>query len=151
MASGRDNRSFRGMWVYPKAQLILCALLSLGFIVLGLLQLVILRSIDLQIGALAQAYHMEPEILNMLSSDLVQPLKIATIISFVLAACGLGVGFILGHRIYGPMVPIRAHVKKLIDGEYKARVRVRAGDEFKELVQDLNVLAEMLDTKKAKI
>lgn len=149
MKSGRDNRTFRGMWVYPKAQLILCALLSMGFVVLGLLQWVVLRSIDFQIAALSRAYRIEPEIMNMLSSDLITPLKIATIISFVLAACGIGVGFVLGHRIYGPMVPIRAHVKNLINGEYKARVRIRTGDEFKELVQDLNILAEMLDTKKA--
>jgi hypothetical protein len=149
MTSGRDNRTFRGMWVYPKAQLILCALLSMGFIVLGLLQLVLLRSFHFQLDALSRAYHIEPEIINMLSNDLSTPLKVATIISFVLALSGIGVGFVLGHRIYGPMVPIRAHVKKLIDGDYKARVRVRTGDEFKELVQDLNVLAEMLDTKKA--
>jgi methyl-accepting chemotaxis protein len=69
---------------------------------------------------------------------------------------GLGVGTILftiivisltlmvTHRIYGPMVAIRRHLKALLEGDYAQRTHLRKNDEFKDIAADLNALSEKL-------
>jgi signal transduction histidine kinase len=49
------------------------------------------------------------------------------------------------HRMIGPMVPIKRHVKALQDGLYSRRVKLREYDCFQGLADELNVLAETLE------
>lgn len=55
---------------------------------------------------------------------------------------------VFSHRIFGPVVPIRRHVEKLIEGDFSSRIALRSADELKELAADLNRLAEKLSEKK---
>lgn len=142
-----NSRTFRGIWVRPRMQLMLCSLLSFGFLLQGGLLLVVLQNFNRYVGELAATSQVDQQSLALYAGDIVPLIRIAIISSAFFALVGLAVGIVLGHRIFGPMVPIRAHVKRLIAGNYKERVRTRSGDEFTELVLDLNVLAEMLETK----
>lgn len=51
----------------------------------------------------------------------------------------------LGHRFFGPIVPLSSHIDKLISGDYSARVKLRKGDELHELADKLNKLAAILE------
>lgn len=51
-------------------------------------------------------------------------------------------------NIFGPIVPFRQHLDKLCKGDFASRVRLRKGDEFKDLAEDLNHLAELLEQGK---
>lgn len=55
---------------------------------------------------------------------------------------------IYSHRIFGPTVPIKRHLDNLINGRYDSRITLRPGDEFKDIADQLNVLAERLQAGK---
>lgn len=60
-------------------------------------------------------------------------------------AVGLvGAWFWYARRMMGPEVAFRRHVEALKNGDYKARVKLRDGDAFLGLAQDLNDLAMLL-------
>jgi HAMP domain-containing protein len=67
--------------------------------------------------------------------------------------CLLGVtSFVLSatfsFRITGPMVAIHRMIDRLKKGEFSARVNLRAKDEFHDLAEKLNELAQELENKK---
>jgi hypothetical protein len=49
-----------------------------------------------------------------------------------------------GHRLLGPLVPIRRQIGGLINGDYATRTHLRDGDPFSEVAEDLNELAGVL-------
>lgn len=67
----------------------------------------------------------------------------------LIALTSLAHWLLLSHRIFGPTIPIRRHVQKLAEGDYSTRLKLRGGDEFQELVSDLNHLAETLESRKS--
>jgi methyl-accepting chemotaxis protein len=48
------------------------------------------------------------------------------------------------HRIVGPAVAFRRHVRDLIEGRTDARLKLRPNDDFGPLASDLNELAERM-------
>jgi hypothetical protein len=48
------------------------------------------------------------------------------------------------HRMYGPMVSIHRFLEEIKRGNYSARVRTRAADDFQDLAAHLNEVAAML-------
>ena len=48
------------------------------------------------------------------------------------------------HRMIGPVVAFRRHIEALKNGDYGSRVRLRKGDAFRDMSDDLNELAELL-------
>jgi len=74
--------------------------------------------------------------------------------NFIEAASMLLIGYILlmvaittiyTHRIIGPTVALKRHIKALKDGLYTHRVHLRKYDELKDMAADLNELAEVLE------
>ena len=49
------------------------------------------------------------------------------------------------HRIIGPTVALKRHIKALKDGLYSHRVQLRKRDELKDMAAELNELAEILE------
>ena len=49
------------------------------------------------------------------------------------------------HRIIGPTVALKRHIRALKDGLYSHRVQLRKHDELKDMAADLNELAEILE------
>jgi hypothetical protein len=57
-------------------------------------------------------------------------------------------GIIISHRTFGPIIiPIRRHIENLISGNYTSRVKLRKSDHFQDLAEQLNKLAETLESK----
>lgn len=68
--------------------------------------------------------------------------------SFFLGVLCFVLWTVYSHRVIGPTVPIRRHLKELAEGNYSARIKIREKDEFKEIAEDLNHLAEVLESKR---
>lgn len=52
------------------------------------------------------------------------------------------------HRVVGPLVAIRRHIRALIEGDLAKELRLRRDDEFGDLASDLNELTAKLRTSK---
>jgi signal transduction histidine kinase len=135
------------LWIRPKTQLFLCLILSIGFLILAGLMPFVMNSFGAYMETLQGTNQIDTQTVILVTSKLYPYLKIAAGISGVFAVLGLFIGLMLSHRIYGPMIPIRNHVSKLINGDYSSRIHLRPSDEFKELASDLNALAERLNQK----
>lgn len=68
-----------------------------------------------------------------------------TMLSLLFASVFLATA--ITHRYLGPMVPIKRYVKELLDGKYDSRLTLRKNDQFQDLADDLNKLAEKLNAK----
>ncbi len=62
----------------------------------------------------------------------------------VLSIACLVLWMIYSHRIFGPLVPIRRQVENLRNGNFSEQVTLRKYDEFKDLADNLNGLADSL-------
>ncbi len=51
------------------------------------------------------------------------------------------------HRLVGPVMPIRRHIKALRDGLYTHRVTLRRHDGLQDIADDLNDLARTLEER----
>ena len=50
----------------------------------------------------------------------------------------------LTHKMVGPTVAFRRHIKELMEGNFQAKTSLRRGDAFTEVADDLNLLSEKL-------
>lgn len=57
----------------------------------------------------------------------------------------IAVSVIMTHRLVGPTVAFRRQIRGMINGNTGQRVKLRSGDAFSEVADDLNELAEILD------
>lgn len=55
------------------------------------------------------------------------------------------VSVIFTHRLVGPTVAFRRHVRSLREGKFQARTFLRRGDAFIEVAEELNLLSEVLE------
>ncbi len=68
-----------------------------------------------------------------------------SILIFLLANVCLTI--IFTHKLVGPTYAFRRHLICLQNGEYSARTKLRKGDSFQEVADELNKLSEMLEKK----
>jgi methyl-accepting chemotaxis protein len=68
-------------------------------------------------------------------------------------AFGLAIAFVLfslcasvymTHKLVGPTVAFRRHIRGLMDGNFTVKTRLRSGDAFLEVADDLNRLSDRL-------
>lgn len=143
----REKRSSANLWVNPKSQLTQCFMLSAGFVAIDAILIFIMLNFESYLETLKATHQIDSQTIILIASYLFFYLRILTFISSIFAVFGFFVGIMLSHRVYGPIVPIRAHVKRLIEGDYTSRVHTRKYDEFKELTADLNTLADRLNQR----
>ncbi len=74
--------------------------------------------------------------------------------TYIVLSAEIAVGYLLlvavlsatyVHRMIGPIVAFRRHIEALKNGDYHSRVRLRKGDAFWEMLNDLNELAQRLE------
>lgn len=65
---------------------------------------------------------------------------------FFMAMIGLSV--VYTHKMVGPTIAFSLHVNKLKEGDYSSRIKLRPGDAFHELGDELNELAEELENRR---
>ncbi len=56
-------------------------------------------------------------------------------------------GVIITHRMVGPVMVVRRKMDELSEGNFAIRVRLRKGDEFNDLAESFNLMAEKLEKK----
>lgn len=70
-------------------------------------------------------------------------LSVSLMIGYVVLV--IGVSLLYTHRIIGPTIAIRRHIRAMKEGLYSHRVCLRKHDELKELARELNELAGILE------
>jgi signal transduction histidine kinase len=73
----------------------------------------------------------------------------SSLIALVYVLVVLGVCVFYAHRMVGPTVAFRRQLAALKLGDYSQRVRLRNGDAFVEVADDLNELAERLAARES--
>ena len=69
----------------------------------------------------------------------------------VIAACAaltIPLGILLTHKIGGPVFVIRRQIRALVEGDFSARIHLRKEDYLVDVMEDLNRLADRLETGK---
>lgn len=51
------------------------------------------------------------------------------------------------HKLIGPTIAFRRHIRSLIEERFNSRVTLRKGDAFAEVAEELNTLAALLEEK----
>lgn len=57
----------------------------------------------------------------------------------------VGLSILYTHRLIGPTIAFRRHIRALSEGRYNVRTFLRRGDAFAEVADELNHLSEVLD------
>ena len=93
------------------------------------------------VAALTEA---DDEVSNLLAGYLgsVGWTALGLAVCFVLAS--LAASVYMTHRMVGPTIAFRRHIKALMDGNYRAKTTLRRGDAFVEVAEDLNRLSDKL-------
>jgi signal transduction histidine kinase len=88
--------------------------------------------------------HEVMDVINSYMLELSGKLLLVVLVYFVLNVI---VSVVYTHRLVGPTVAFRRHIRALCDGLYNSRITLRKNDAFSEVAEDLNRLAEVLDKK----
>jgi len=143
-----EYRKARNLLVQPAFQLKLplyILLLSVAFLLLGIL----LGNLYFQQTYLSMlATSTQPDYLQQVITQQAREFKLLSVLLLaVYAAMVTVVSAIFTHRLIGPTLPIRRHVRALQQGRYGNRISLRAHDGLQEVADDLNLLAETLQEK----
>ena len=144
----KASRSFKNYALQPLLQIKLglySILLSLGFalVVSGILYINLAKFSDI----ILQLTGVEDEVKDLLN-QYIAPAKIqvlATIVIYV--AINIVVTILYTHKLIGPTIAFRRHVRMIADGKLQYRTVLRKGDAFEELADDLNKLSTFLEKK----
>ena len=59
-------------------------------------------------------------------------------------------GVVITHKIAGPMLVLKRKMMDIASGDFSARIRLRRNDEFKDMQDSFNEMADALERKKKK-
>ena len=66
---------------------------------------------------------------------------------FVYLALTIGMSILYTHKLVGPTIAFRRHIRMIAEGRYNARTYLRKGDAFVEVADELNRLSEVMEKK----
>ncbi len=145
---GASRRRLTGLLLKPRLQL------SLGvYVLLFTVVFVVSAGWFLFAGSENMYAYMVKEVqpagyvlqnIEMQRESMVQILFVMFIVYMLFVAATI---IVVTHKLVGPTVPFRRHVQALLAGNYSSRVTLREKDAFPELADDLNRLADLLETE----
>ena len=146
--SGQRNRRVRNLLLQPLLQV----KLGLYSILLALLFVVVFTSVLIfsfrrlfeLILDLTDLRHEVMEVINSYMLELSGKLLLVVLVYFVF---NVVISIVFTHRLVGPTVAFRRHIRALSEGLYNSRITLRKNDAFSEVAEDLNHLAEVLEKK----
>jgi hypothetical protein len=143
-----EHRKARNLLLRPAFQLKLplyILLLSMAFLVLG----VLFGNLYFQQTYMSTlATSTQPEYLQQVIARQTQEFKLLSLLLLaVYAAAVTVITTIYTHRLIGPTLPIRRHIKALRDGLYSHRVVLRKHDGLQDVADELNALAKTLEER----
>ncbi len=143
-----EHRKARNMLRRPAYQLklpVFILLLSMAFLALG----VLFGNLYFQQTYLSMlATSTQPDYLQDVITQQAHEFKLLSLLLLtVYAALVTVITTIYTHRLIGPTLPIRRHIKALRDGLYSHRVKLRQHDGLQDVADELNALAETLEER----
>ncbi|MEY4631206.1 MAG: hypothetical protein RIQ81_1326 [Pseudomonadota bacterium] len=147
-SAGINRRSVRNFLLQPFLQIQLglySVLLSFAFA--GVIAWLFYAYLNRFATVVIQLTDAEEQVLELLYSSLDQMRfsVIGTIAVFLLL--NIGVSIIFTHKMVGPTIAFRRLIRGLSDGNYGLQVKLRDGDAFVEVADELNHLSNVLAEK----
>jgi HAMP domain-containing protein len=144
-----EYRKARNLLLKPAFQLklpIYILLLSVTFLMLGLF----LGNLYFQQTYMSMlATSTQPDYLQQVIARQAHEFKfLSALLLLVYAALVTVITTIFTHRLIGPTLPIRRHIRALKEGLYSHRVTLRAHDGLQDVAEELNELAAALEERK---
>jgi HAMP domain-containing protein len=144
-----EYRKARNLLLKPAFQLklpIYVLLLSVTFMMLGLF----LGNLYFQQTYMSMlATSTQPDYLQQVIARQAHEFKfLSALLLLVYAALVTVIATIFTHRLIGPTLPIRRHIRALKEGLYTHRVTLRAHDGLQDVAEELNELAATLEERK---
>jgi hypothetical protein len=87
------------------------------------------------------------EVYQKLNEHLVSAAFTVIIGGVLFLAINLAISIYVTHRMVGPTIAFRRHIIALKNGNYESRVKLRLGDAFNEVADDLNNLSDVLSKR----
>jgi len=145
----KEQRKARNILVRPGLQLRLplyILLLTMAFVLLTLL----LGNLYLeQVYVTMMENTTQSDYLQQVITEQIAAFKvISLLVLFVYAVLVAAISSVYTHRLLGPMIPIKRHLKALKEGFYSHRLHLRKKDVLHELAGQMNELAEALEERK---
>jgi HAMP domain-containing protein len=145
---GRARRSIRNILVKPREQLRYAFIFfGGGLSVMAIYIIMFLYYLNVTISNLSATYSISAEVQGTISTALLTASIATVVFAATLTLIMFAAGIALGHRIFGPSVPMLKLVQDLRKGDYSARGHLRKRDEFQDLMEELNALAATLEKK----
>jgi len=145
---GKASRSIRNYALQPLLQFKLglySILLSLVFA--GLIAAVLYLNLAKFSAIIVQLTGVEDEV-NDLLQQYIAPAKIQVLLVLVLyIVVNMIVTILYTHKLVGPTIAFRRHIRMIAEGKLGYRTNLRKGDAFSEVAQDLNDLSALLEKK----
>ncbi len=143
-----EHRKARSLLLRPVFQLKLpfyILLLSIVFLLLG----VLFGNLYFQQTYMSMlATSTQPDYLHEAFTRQVEEFRtLSFALLLVYAGLVTVISTIYTHRLVGPVMPIRRHIKALRDGLYTHRVTLRRHDGLQDIADDLNDLARTLEER----
>jgi HAMP domain-containing protein len=144
-----EYRKASNLLLKPAFQLklpIYILLLSVTFLMLGLF----LGNLYFQQTYMSMlATSTQPDYLQQVITRQAHEFKfLSALLLLVYAALVTVITTIFTHRLIGPTLPIRRHIRALKEGLYTHRVTLRAHDGLQDVAEELNDLAATLEERK---
>lgn len=106
-----------------------------------------LRILSDQMELLRAKYELPANAFDAAHATLVQAMALTITAGAALFGMALLVSATIEMRVFGPEIPIRRFIKKMIDGHYGETAGLRKHDEFTGVMTDLNTLSTTLAEK----
>lgn len=149
-SEGINRRSIRNFLLQPFLQMQL-GLVSvvLSFAFAGVIGWIFYIHLNRFASVVIQLTDAEEEVLKLLFSSLsdMRFAMLAAIFAFLIL--NVLASIIFTHRMVGPTVAFRRLIRGLIDGKYGIQIKLRQGDAFVEVADELNELSRTLAEKHA--
>ena len=89
----------------------------------------------------------EAEVKGMLDEYLASVATTGLALGLMFIVLSLAASIFLTHKLVGPTIAFRRHIRSIADGKFNARTYLRKGDAFLEVADELNRLSEVMEKK----
>jgi len=139
-----DSRKVSSLLINPRSQL----RFAVPFALIILIQIISINYLIYQLStSVSPMAATEQETLSWAVNAIYISTEYGLISSIAVGLFAILVWLLYSHRVFGPMVAFKRMVLDLKEGNYKSRVALRKNDEFFELAESLNELAETLQKR----
>jgi hypothetical protein len=142
---GANRRSMRNFLLQPFLQVqlgLFSVLLSFAFA--GVIAWLFYIHLNRFATVVIQLTDAEDEVLKMLYSSL-HDMRVSILFAIgIFLFLNLIVSILFTHKMVGPTVAFRRIIRAMIDGDYGVQIKLRNGDAFVEVADELNELSRTL-------